>query len=93
MMSTIDKQNIDISAYKRSENDCGSPEYQIAKLTHEIADLTGHCQQHKKDKSAVRGIVARVHQRKKLLSYLHKTSYTTFSKIVKELKIRYRTSQ
>ena len=90
---SADKQNIDISAYKRDKNDCGSPEFQIAKLTKEIAELTGHCQTHKKDKSAVRGMVARVNKRKKLLKYLFNNSYSTFSKITKELKIRYRTSQ
>lgn len=90
---TVDKQNIDISVYKRADSDCGSPEYQIAKLTKEIAELTGHCQAHKKDKSAIRGMVGRVNKRKKLLKYLHKTSYATFAKIIKELGIRYRTSQ
>ena len=92
-MSTADKHNIDINAYKRSDADCGSPEYQVAKLTKQIAELTGHCQAHKKDKSAVRGMVARVNKRKKLLAYLYKTSYSTFSKITKELNIRYRISQ
>lgn len=92
-MSNVDKQKIDINAYKRSENDCGSPEYQVAKLTKEIAELTGHCQAHRKDNSAIRGMVARVNKRKKLLKYLYKTSYQTFTKIVKELNIRYRISQ
>jgi small subunit ribosomal protein S15 len=92
-MSTTDKQNIDISVYKRTDSDCGSPEYQIAMLTKQISELTGHCQQHKKDKSAVRGMVARVNKRKKLLKYLYNTSFSTFSKITTELKIRYRTSQ
>lgn len=92
-MSNANKQNIDINAYKRSENDCGSPEYQVAKLTKEIAELTGHCQAHKKDKSAVRGMVRLVNKRKKLLKYLFNTSYETFAKVVKELKIRYRISQ
>lgn len=91
---SADKQNIDISAaYRRDENDCGSPEFQVAKLTQEIAELTVHCKQHKKDKSAIRGMVARVNRRKKLLKYLFNNSYSTFSKITKELQIRYRTSQ
>lgn len=91
-MSTFDKQNIDVNTYKRSENDCGSPEYQIARLTKEIAELTQHCQAHKKDNSAVRGMVSRVNRRKKLLKYLRNTSYATFAKLLKELEIRYRTS-
>lgn len=92
-MSNVDKQKIDVNAYKRSENDCGSPEYQVAKLTKEIAELTGHCQEHKKDNSAIRGMVRLVNKRKKLLKYLHSTSYETFAKLIKELNIRYRISQ
>jgi|GEM_PF-920982 small subunit ribosomal protein S15 len=92
-MSNVDKQNIDINVYRRSETDCGSPEYQVAKLTKEIAELTLHCQTHKKDKSAVKGMVGRVNKRKKLLKYLHKTSYQTFTKLISELNIRYRISQ
>ena len=92
-MSTTDKQNIDVNAYKQSDNDCGSPEYQIASLTAGIKELTSHCQEHKKDNSAVRGLKTMVEKRKKLLKYLHKKSFSRFMKIVKELNIRYRTSQ
>mgnify|MGYP001449378758 CR=1 FL=1 len=92
-MSTTDKQNIDVSAYKQSDNDCGSPEFQIASLTRHIKELTTHCQVNKKDKSAVRSLKAMVEKRKKLLKYLNGKSYNRFTKIVSELKIRYRTAQ
>lgn len=92
-MSNVDKQKIDVNAYKRSENDCGSSEKQVADLTLRINEFTKHCQDNPKDKSAIRGMVRLVNKRKKLLKYLYNTSYETFAKIVKELKIRYRTSQ
>lgn len=93
MMATIDHKTIDVSAYKTSDTDTGSASYQVASLTKKIAELTEHCKVHKKDKSAVRGMITMVNQRKKLLTYLRRTSLTTFNKIVKELNLRYRTSQ
>ena len=92
-MATIDHKTIDVSAYKTSDNDCGSAAYQVASLTKKIAELTDHCKAHKKDKSAVRGMITMVNQRKKLLTYLRRTSMSTFNKLIKELNIRYRTSQ
>ncbi len=50
--------------------DTGSPQVQIAILTKEIALLTKHLQEHKKDHSARRGLLGKVAQRRKLLMYL-----------------------
>ncbi|HVW66322.1 MAG TPA: 30S ribosomal protein S15 [Candidatus Peribacteraceae bacterium] len=52
------------------KDDTGSPQVQIAILTKEIAYLTGHLQEHKKDHSARRGLLGKVAQRRKLLNYL-----------------------
>lgn len=92
-MSTIRKNEINLSDYKQSENDCGSAQYQVALLTQHITSLTEHLKVHKKDNSAIRGMKALVEQRKKHLKYIHRTSLSTFNKIVKELNIRYRISQ
>ncbi|MDD4319480.1 MAG: 30S ribosomal protein S15 [Candidatus Peribacteraceae bacterium] len=50
--------------------DTGSPQVQIAILTKEIALLTKHLQEHKKDHSARKGLLGKVAQRRKLLMYL-----------------------
>mgnify|MGYP001346862573 CR=1 FL=1 len=92
-MSTSGKKEINLSDYKQSENDCGSAQYQIALLTQHITSLTEHLKVHKKDNSAIRGMKALVEQRKKHLKYLHTTSPSAFSKIIKDLNIRYRISQ
>ena len=92
-MPIDNKQNINVDAYRRSENDSGSTEVQIAQLTKRITELTPHCQENKKDNSAKRGMVRLVRQRKDLMTYLRRTNYSAFVKIMKELKIRYRTSQ
>ena len=52
------------------EKDTGSPQVQIAILTKEIKMLTDHLQEHKKDHSARRGLLGKVAQRRKLLTYL-----------------------
>ncbi len=50
--------------------DTGSPQVQIAILTKEIELLTQHLQEHKKDHSARKGLLGKVAQRRKLLTYL-----------------------
>lgn len=81
---------IEVHVYARDENDCGSPEIQVARLSSEIQHLTSHCQTHRKDNGAIRGLVQKVQKRKKLLKYLHKTNLPLFEKLIKELNIRYR---
>ena len=83
---------INLSDYARNEQDCGSSEYQVAKLSKEIQYLTGHCTTHKKDKSAIRGLVQKVNDRKRLLKYIHRIDFKLFQKLIKELDIRYRIS-
>ena len=92
-MSSTTKQTLDLKPFQRSKNDCGSPEVQIATLTHKINELTTHCKENRGDKSAVQGMIARVNRRKKLLKYLYNTEYERFDAIVKTLGIRRRIAQ
>jgi small subunit ribosomal protein S15 len=59
-----------ISKHRTHKSDTGSPQVQIAILTKEIALLTDHLKEHKKDHSARRGLLGKVAQRRKLLTYL-----------------------
>lgn len=59
-----------IEKHRTHKEDTGSPQVQIAILTTEIALLTSHLQDHKKDHSARRGLLGKVAQRRKLLTYL-----------------------
>jgi len=59
-----------ITKHRTHEKDTGSPQVQIALLTEEIGELTKHLQEHKKDHSARRGLLGKVAQRRKLLTYL-----------------------
>ncbi len=59
-----------IQKHQTHGKDTGSPQVQIALLTIQIAELTKHLQDHKKDHSARRGLLGMVASRRKLLNYL-----------------------
>jgi small subunit ribosomal protein S15 len=76
--------------YRRHEKDTGSPEYQVAGMTERIAYLTKHMQQHPKDFSTRRGLVALVNKRRRLLNYLVKEDVERYKEIVASLGIRHK---
>lgn len=82
------KKNKLIARFKIHDNDTGSPEVQIAILSAEVAELTEHLKEHRKDFSSRRGLIRKVNQRRKLLRYLEKTNIESFNNIVKKLKIK-----
>lgn len=82
-----DKDKI-IKKYKTHESDTGSSEIQIALLTSEIDQLTGHLQSHKKDFSSRRGLLKKVGQRRRLLRFLQKENQSRFDELVKKLKLK-----
>jgi len=77
-----------VSQFGRKEGDTGSPEVQIALLSKRIVDLTGHLQKNAKDHSSRLGLLKLVGQRKRLMQYLKRKDFITYSKIIKELSIR-----
>ncbi len=56
-----------IAEYATTEGDTGSPEVQIALLSHRISHLTEHLKQHKHDHHSRRGLLLLVGQRRRLL--------------------------
>jgi small subunit ribosomal protein S15 len=81
------KQQI-ISQYARKEGDTGSPEVQIALLTHRINHLNEHLSVHKKDFHSRRGLLQMVGQRRQLLNYLKKIDINRYRDIIEKLDIR-----
>lgn len=59
-----------IEEYATHEGDTGSPEVQIAILTHRIKNLTEHFKTHKHDHHSRRGLMLLVGQRRRMLGYL-----------------------
>ena len=77
-----------IKGFQRSDSDTGSPEVQIAVLTHRIQKLTGHLQDHKKDHASRRGLLMLVSRRRRLLNYLRRTEPERYRDIIGRLSIR-----
>ena len=86
-ISKKEKQEI-VKKFGNNEGDTGSPEVQIAILTHRIRELTDHVKVHKKDNHTRRGLVQLVSKRKKLLKYLIRKKVDSYVNIIKELDIR-----
>ena len=84
------KKQVIIKKFKTHANDTGSTEIQIAILSEEIKELTGHLQEHKKDYSSRRGLIRKVSLRRKLLRYLEKENEKNFDVLVKKLKLKIR---
>jgi len=73
---------------EKSEKDTGSPESQIAVLTHRIRKITDHLKLNKKDKSSQRGLVNLVSLRNRLLKYLKRVSLVRYNTIIQDLSLR-----
>jgi small subunit ribosomal protein S15 len=75
-------------SFTKSVTDTGSPESQVALLTHRISHLTEHLRHNKKDKSTQLGLIKMVGSRKKLLRYLQEKDINRYRAIIKELGLR-----
>ena len=87
MMRTEEKTSI-IEKYATHPGDTGSPEVQIAVLTHRINDLNEHLREHKQDNHSRRGLLMMVGKRRSLLDYLAKKDINRYRAIIAELGIR-----
>jgi small subunit ribosomal protein S15 len=87
-MVTKEKKYELIKKYGKNEKDTGSVEAQIAILTEDIALLTVHFKEHKKDKHSQRGFMAKINKRKKLLAYLKDNNLEAYLALIKELNLR-----
>ena len=86
-ISKDEKQEI-VKKFGNNDLDTGSPEVQIAILTHRIRELTDHVKVHKKDNHTRRGLVQLVSKRKRLLKYLVRKNVDSYVNLLKELGIR-----
>ncbi len=75
-------------AYRRTEQDTGSPEVQIAVLTKEIERLTEHLKTHQHDFHSQRGLMQKVGRRKRLMAYLRRKDPTRYQQLIEQLGIR-----
>ena len=86
-MDAATKQQI-MTEYARTEGDTGSPEVQIAMLTHRINHLTEHLKEHKHDHHSRRGLLLMVGRRRRLLNYLADSDITRYRTLIERLGLR-----
>ena len=77
-----------VKDYQRAEGDTGSPEVQVALLTHNIVKLQDHFKENKQDHHSRRGLIRMVNQRRKLLDYLKRKNVDRYVELIKRLQLR-----
>ncbi|MCH8552671.1 MAG: 30S ribosomal protein S15 [Natronospirillum sp.] len=88
MALTVEKKSEIIKEYQVEAGDTGSPEVQVALLTHNINGLQSHFKGHQKDHHSRRGLIRMVNQRRKLLDYLKKKDLNRYATLIKRLGLR-----
>ena len=81
------KQQI-IAEYATTEGDTGSPEVQVALLTHRISHLTEHLKTHKHDHHSRRGLLLLVGRRRRLLNYVADNDIERYRALIEKLGLR-----
>ena len=77
-----------ITKHRQHAKDTGSPHVQIALLTKEIGLLTNHLKDHRKDQSARKGLLGKVAQRRKLLTYLKMNKPNEYQEVLEKHKLK-----
>jgi small subunit ribosomal protein S15 len=88
MTITKERKRELIGHFRRSDNDTGSAEVQIAILTTRINGLTEHLRTHKKDFAGRRGLLMLVSRRRRLLDYLKRVDPQRYLTVIRRLDIR-----
>ncbi len=88
MALTKEEKDKIIKKFRLHDKDTGSAEVQIAILTEEIKSLTEHMKNHKHDYSSRLGLIKKVQERKKLMTYLRRENLEGYEKLLKSLKLK-----
>ncbi len=87
MIAAARRQEL-IKEHRRSDDDTGSPEIQVAVLTERIRELTEHLRTHKHDHASRRGLLLMVGKRGRLLKYLSRTRRGDYQALIERLQLR-----
>jgi small subunit ribosomal protein S15 len=77
-----------VKKFGTTASDTGTPEVQVALITHRISELNGHFKTHKMDFASKRGLLKLVGQRRRLLAYLKNNYQERYLKLIKSLELR-----
>ncbi len=88
MALTVEAKKQIVEDYRRDDSDTGSPEVQVALLTHNINALQEHFQAHGKDHHSRRGLIRMINRRRKLLDYLRDKDRQRYASLIARLSLR-----
>jgi small subunit ribosomal protein S15 len=77
-----------IQDHRRSDQDTGSPEVQVAILSRRIDELTEHLRTHTTDHHSRRGLLQMVGKRRRLLEYLRREDVERYRSLIGRLGLR-----
>lgn len=88
MISLPDNKQKIIEKFAQKKGDTGSPEVQVALLTHKIAKLTKHLEENKKDNHSRRGLLKIIAKRRRILNYLQRLDEKRYKKLIEQLGLK-----
>jgi len=88
MSMSAEQKSTVIAEYQQSDGDTGSPEVQVALLSHQIGHLTEHFKKHIHDHHSRRGLLKMVNQRRNLLDYLKSKNQPRYKDLIGKLGLR-----
>lgn len=77
-----------VDAFKRHDNDTGSPQAQIGILSEEIKFLQSHVATNPKDYDAKRSLLKKVAKRRTFLRYLKQKDLESYLKLSKKTSVK-----
>jgi len=75
-----------IKKHQTHRKDTGSPQVQVAILSHRISQLSDHLKTHKKDQHSRHGLLGMVGKRRKLLNYLRSCNPLLHNELLARIK-------
>jgi small subunit ribosomal protein S15 len=88
MSITQEAKSSIIEKFATHPGDTGSPEVQIALMSHRITELTEHLKVHKHDHHSRRGLLLMVGRRRRLLGYLQGIDIARYRALIEKLGLR-----
>jgi small subunit ribosomal protein S15 len=88
MSITAERKQALITEFAVKPGDTGSPEVQVAILSHRIANLTEHFKTNVKDNHSRVGLLRLVNQRRSLLDWLKRTDASRYETLIGKLGLR-----
>ena len=88
MAMSADQKAAIIADFQQKKGDTGSPEVQVALLSHQISHLTEHFKTHIHDHHSRRGLLKMVNQRRNLLDYLKSKNQQRYRDLIEKLGLR-----